>query len=129
MFLSIENIQFFSPNIWQMMTFLDPLDALIPKKSHFHFLPIFGVWVTSEARGSVSVRFWGSRQLSPFWGGGLAKGLYRPPPLQFKARPPQQQHVACLICMGLRSGSGWPGSGSSNSSSSSDAGRQYPQQS
>ena len=27
----------------------------------------FWVWVTSEARGSVSVGFWG--QLSPFWGG------------------------------------------------------------
>ena len=36
---------------------------------------------TSGARGSVSVRFWGGRQLSPFGGGGgLATGLYRPPP-------------------------------------------------
>ena len=38
---------FFSPNTWQMMTFLNP----------------------SEARGSVSLGFWGSRQLSPFWEG------------------------------------------------------------
>ena len=29
--LSIENGLFFSPNIWQMMIFLHPLDALIPK--------------------------------------------------------------------------------------------------
>ena len=30
----------------------------------------FWVWVTSEAWGSVSVGFWGARQLSPFWSGG-----------------------------------------------------------
>ena len=29
------------------------------------------VWVTSAARGSVSLGFWGSRQLSPFLGGGI----------------------------------------------------------
>ena len=41
-----------------------------------------------QGRASVSVGFWGYRQLSPFWGGvgwggvgwGLARGLYRPPP-------------------------------------------------
>ena len=68
----------FSPNIWQMMTFLNPLDALIPKIPVSFFA---GFWVTSEARVSVSVGFWGSRQLSLFGGGGgLARGLYRPPP-------------------------------------------------
>ena len=43
----------------------------------------FWVWVTSEAQGSVSEGFWGSCQLSPFWerGGGLVRGLYRPPRL------------------------------------------------
>ena len=67
--------------IWQMMTFLSPLDALIPKIP-FSFFADFWVWVTSEAQGSVSVGFWGSCQLSPFLeeGGGLARGLYRPPP-------------------------------------------------
>ena len=68
---------FFSPNIWQMMTCLNPLDALIPKIP-FSFFSDFWVWVTSEARGSDSVGFWGSCQLSPFWGRGWgpAEGLY-----------------------------------------------------
>ena len=58
-FLSIKIGQiFFSPNIWQMMLFLNPLDALIPKIP-FSFFADFWVWVTSEARGSVSVGFWG----------------------------------------------------------------------
>ena len=61
------------------MTFLNPLDALIPKIP-FSFFPDFWVSVTSEARGSVSVGFWGSRQLNLFLGGGPAAGLYRPPP-------------------------------------------------
>ena len=62
-------VKCFSPNIWQMMTFLNPLDALIPKIP-FSFFAEFWVRVTSEAQGSVSVGFWGSRQLSPFSGGG-----------------------------------------------------------
>ena len=41
------------------MTFLNPLDALIPKISFSVFVD-FWVWVTSGARGSVSVGFWGS---------------------------------------------------------------------
>ena len=42
----------------------------------------FWVWVTSEARGSVSVGFWGSCRLCPFGRGqGAAGGLHRPPPL------------------------------------------------
>ena len=40
-------------------------DSKIP----FSFFADFWVWVTSEARGSVWVGFWGTRQLSPFWGG------------------------------------------------------------
>ena len=51
----------FSPNLWQMMAFLNPLDALIPKIP-FSFLADFWVWVTPEARRSVSVGFWGARQ-------------------------------------------------------------------
>ena len=49
---------FFSPNTWQMMTFLNPLDALIPKIP-FSFFADLWVWVTSEARGSVSLGFGG----------------------------------------------------------------------
>ena len=61
-----------------MKIFLNALDALIP----FSFFPDFWVWVTSEARGSVSVGFWGSCQLSPFfWGGGSCRrALSTPPP-------------------------------------------------
>ena len=75
------------------MTFLNPLDALIPKIP-FSFFPDFWVWVTSKAWGSDSVGFWGSCQLSPFWGrgGGPAGGLYRPPPPpETKTRPPLQK--------------------------------------
>ena len=64
-----------------MMTFLNPLDMLIPKIP-FSFFADFWVWVTSEAKGSVSVDFWGSRQLSPFFGGWSSQGaLSTPPPL------------------------------------------------
>ena len=52
-----------------MMTFLNPLVALIPKVP-FSFFADFWVWVTSEAWGTVSLGFWGPRQLSPFWGRG-----------------------------------------------------------
>ena len=47
-------VNFFSSNTWQMFFFLNPLDALIPKIP-FSFFVDFWVWVTSEARGSVSV--------------------------------------------------------------------------
>ena len=49
---------------------------------------IFWVWVTSEAQGSVSVGFWGSRQLSPFLGGGVSQGALSTPPAQLQARLP-----------------------------------------
>ena len=62
-----------------MMTFRNPLDALIPKIP-FSFFADFWVWVTSEAPGSVSVGFWGSRQLSPFWWGSSQGALSTPPP-------------------------------------------------
>ena len=79
-FLRIKIGQFFSRNIWQMISFLNPLDALIPKIP-FSFLADFWVRVTSEARGLVSVGFWGSRQLSPFWGrGGASQGALSTPP-------------------------------------------------
>ena len=44
-------------------------------------------WCLSEARGSVSVGFWGSCQLSPLGGGGL-EGSIDPPPPEVKARLP-----------------------------------------
>ena len=73
------------------MTFLNPLDALIPKIP-FSFFADFSVRVTSEARGSVSVGFWGSRQLSPFWGGSSQGALSTPsiesPPAPGTQPPP-----------------------------------------
>ena len=79
------------------MTFLNPLDALIPKIP-FSFFSDFWVRVTSEARGSVSVGFCGVPSIEPFFGGGggLARGLYRPPPpTQLKARLPQSFPQGC----------------------------------
>ena len=63
------------------MTFPNPLDALIPKIP-FSFSPDFWVWVTSKAWGLDSVGFWGSCQLSPFWGTGGVRpeGSTDPPP-------------------------------------------------
>ena len=63
-------VNFFPPNIWHMMTFLNPFDPLIPKIP-FSFFANFWVWVNSEALGSVLVGFWGSREFEPLlgWGG------------------------------------------------------------
>ena len=55
-------------NTWQVMSFLNPLDALIPKIP-FLFFADFSVWVTSEAQGSVSVGFWGP-SIEPLFGVG-----------------------------------------------------------
>ena len=49
-------------------------------KIPFSFFADFWVWVTSEAWGSVSVGFWGSCQLSLFWGEGGGQGALSPPP-------------------------------------------------
>jgi hypothetical protein len=51
-FLSIENGQFFSPNTWQKMTFLNPLDALIPNIP-FSFFAEFRPRVTSGPGGQA----------------------------------------------------------------------------
>ena len=88
---------FFSPNRWQMMTFLNPLNALIPKIP-FSFFAEFWVWVTSEARGSVSVGIWGSCQLSPL-GGGPAGGLYRPPPPPANENPASPSSPDPTLCI------------------------------
>ena len=68
------------PNAWQMMIFLNPLNALIPK-SYFHFLPIFGPG-SSLGLGVRLGRILGGPSIEPFLGegGGLARGLYAPPP-------------------------------------------------
>ena len=64
------------------MTFLNRCDTLITK-SHFR------VRVTSRARGSVSIGFWGGGGASiELFGGGLARELYRPP-LELKTCPPR----------------------------------------
>ena len=85
-FFSINNGQ----NTWQMMTFLNSLNALIPKIP-FSFFADFWIWVTSEARESSLGRILGVPSIEPFFGGGsLARGLYRtPPPHHLKAWLPQ----------------------------------------
>ena len=82
------------------MTFLNPLDGLIAKTPVSFFCRLW-VRVTSGAQGSVSVGFWGTRQLS-FWGGGAGssqRAASTPPP-QLKARPPLRgagrADVSCL---------------------------------
>ena len=79
-FLTIENGQFSPPpNTWQMMTFLNPLDALIPKIPCSFFCRISG---PGHLRGpGVSLgRILGVRQLSQFWGGGASQGALSTPP-------------------------------------------------
>ena len=56
--LSIENSQFFSPNTWRMLTFLNLLDALI-SKIPFKFIVVFWVRVTSGAQGVSLGKIWG----------------------------------------------------------------------
>ena len=59
-FFSMEGGQNFLVNQihGKMMIFLNPLDALLPKVL-CSFFAKFRVWVTSGARGSVSVGMWG----------------------------------------------------------------------
>ena len=79
-FLSIENGLFFPPTkSGQMMTFVNPLDALIPDIP-FSFFAESWVRVISGARGSVSVGFWGVCvcQLSPLWGEGASQRAVSP---------------------------------------------------
>ena len=90
---------FFSPNIWQMMTFLNPHDALIPKIP-FSFFVDFWVQVISAARGSVSVGFGGFRQLSPFWGGRSSQGALSNPPSLPTESPPALVLTDRLIRIG-----------------------------
>ena len=80
------------------MTFLNPLDALIPTIT-FSFFADFWVWVTSKARRSVSVGFWGSRQLSLFGGGVWLEGSIDPPPPLGSESPPAHVQVVRAWCL------------------------------
>ena len=71
-----------------MMTFLNPLDTLIPKIP-FSFFAEFWVRVTSRAPGSVLVGFWGARQLSLLFVGGRSQRAVSTHPLKLKTRPPK----------------------------------------
>ena len=78
------------------MSFLNPLDALIPKIP-FSFFTDFWVRVTSEAWGSDSVGVWGSRQLSPFWGGGSSQGAVSTPPPQIESPPARSAQAVAHV--------------------------------
>ena len=79
---------FFSRQPWPMMTFLNPLDALIPKIP-FSLFAEFRVRVTSGGWGSVSVGFGRGEgaSIKRLLGEG---GVWPEPPPQLKACPPQQ---------------------------------------
>ena len=59
---SIKMVNFFH-QVYQMMTFPEPPRRIDSKNPIFIFFANFWVRVTSEARGSVSVGFLGSRQV------------------------------------------------------------------
>ena len=66
------------PNAWQMMTFLNLLDALIPKiPFSFSFFAEFWVRVTSGARGVNLVRILGVPSIEAFFGGGWSPEFFR----------------------------------------------------
>ena len=84
---------------------LNPLNALIPKIP-FSFFADFWVWATFEARGSVSLGFWGSCRWSPFWGGaGSGRRALSSPP------PPANENTASLgppeLERGSKGAEGW----------------------
>ena len=79
--------------MWQMMTFLNPLNAMIPKIP-FSFFSDFWVWVTSGAQG-VSLGRWGSCQLSPFWGGGSDRRALSTPPPPGNENPASRSGPSC----------------------------------
>ena len=93
---------FFSPNIWQMMTFLNPLDALNPKIPFSFFADFLGL---GHLRGpGVSLgRILGVLSIEPlFGGGGPAGGLYRPPPPQTKTQRPYPPGVGGWVGRWIR---------------------------
>ena len=80
-FCTLTMVKIVSPNTWQMMFFLNPFDALIPK-IQFSFFANFG----SESRLSVLLGIRGSCQFSPFWerGGSNHEALLTPTNLSCK---------------------------------------------
>ena len=104
LFCALEMVNFvFTEYEYEMITCLNPLDALIPKIP-FSLFADFWVWVTSEAQGSVSVGFRGSCQSFPR--GVLPRGLYRPPPPPTPLESPPVHDR--LPCSGLSSLSALP---------------------
>ena len=94
---------FFAPNTWQVTTFLNPLDTLIPKIQFSFFFCRILCSVHLRAQGSVSVVFLGGRQFL-FLGGGLARGLYRPPPPPANETPPTPGGWGTTWCWGEGTG-------------------------
>ena len=101
------------PNTWQMMTFLNPLDALIPKIPFSFFCRSLGAGHLWGPRVSLG-RILGGPSVEPppfLWGGGgPARGLYRHPPPQLKACPPQG--VVRVVFWGMHMIRGWTLGGS-----------------
>ena len=99
-FLSIKNGQKFSTKYMASDDFSEPPRRADSKNPIFIFFLDFWVRVTSEARGSVSVGFWGVPSIEPFLGrGGSSQGaLSTPPPFQLKACLPHTFRNSASQC-------------------------------
>ena len=62
-------VKFFSPNAWQMMTFLNSLDALIPKIPFLFFCRFLGL-AHLRGLGVSLIRILGVPSIEPFLGEG-----------------------------------------------------------
>ena len=87
-----------SPNTWQMLTFLNPLDALIPKIPFIfcRFLGLGHPWGPGVRLG----RILGGPSIEPFLGerGIWPEGSIDPPPRpETKARAPSQHSSVCFL--------------------------------
>ena len=86
-FFSPEHMAIFSPNAWQIIAFLNPLDVLIPQIL-FAFPPEFRVGVCSGPRSQSRSDF-GALSIEPVWGrGGGASQSPPPPPPRGDESPP-----------------------------------------
>ena len=101
--MSIANGQFFPPpNPWQMMTVLNPLDALIPKNPFSFF---FGrIQGPGHLRGpGVSLgRILGRPSIEPFWGGWSRQRAVSPPEVESLPTPGPGcggQALCFLLCL------------------------------
>ena len=75
-FCVLKTVKFFFPNLWQMMTFLNPLDALIPKIPFSFFAHFLGLGHFRGLGVSLS-RILGFPSIEPLFGG---HGALSPPP-------------------------------------------------